>query len=120
MRSVLALRVLTAHLISAILSVSDLSAVTSRAGRAKHRGSEFDCGDATDVESIVEPAREGDDGPGNLVLLLDVSTPLLPDSTCPLLLLDPAFEDVVEVAGADDLLRSGIEDGRVQEEWLSL
>src|SRR5687768_13183808 len=38
----------------------------------------------------------------------------------PLLSLDPAFQDVVQVAGADDLLIPGVEDGRVEEEWLSL
>ena len=38
----------------------------------------------------------------------------------PLLPRDPAFQDVVQVAGADDLLRSGVEDGRIEEEWLSL
>src|SRR5215211_3684683 len=42
------------------------------------------------------------------------------DSLCPLLPLDPAFQNVVQVAGADDLLITGVEDGRVEEEWLSL
>jgi hypothetical protein len=42
------------------------------------------------------------------------------DPSFPLLLVDPSFQDVVQVAGADDLLRSGVEDGRVQDEWLSL
>ena len=37
-----------------------------------------------------------------------------------LLLRDPAFQDIVHVAGADDLFRSGVEDGWVEEEWLSL
>jgi hypothetical protein len=37
-----------------------------------------------------------------------------------LLLLDPSFQDVVQVAGADNLLRSGVEDGRVEEKRLSL
>ena len=38
----------------------------------------------------------------------------------PLLLRDPPFQDVVQVAGADDLLFPGVEDGWVKEEWLSL
>ena len=38
----------------------------------------------------------------------------------PLLPLDPAFQDVVQVAGADDLLITEVEDGRVKEERLTL
>jgi hypothetical protein len=75
-----------------------------------------------DGKSIVEPVREGDDGPRTLVSLVDFPTPRrqVLDFSHPLLPRDPAFQDGVQVAGADDLLRSGVEDGRVEEEWLSL
>ena len=39
---------------------------------------------------------------------------------CPLLPLDPAFQDVVQMAGADDLLITGIEVGWIKKEWVSL
>src|SRR5215213_2471889 len=74
------------------------------------------------TKSIVEPVRAGDNGPRNLVSLLDSPTPLLHVlvSWCPLLPLDPAFQDVVHLASADDLFITGIEDGRVEEKWLTL
>jgi hypothetical protein len=75
---------------------------------------------ATDAESIVERASEGDDGSGNFSSLLDFPTPRHLDFTLPLLPLDPPFQDIVQVAGADDLSIAGVEDGRVEEKRLSL
>src|SRR5688500_10645677 len=56
----------------------------------------------------------------SLASLLDCSTARPLNFPLPLLPLDPPFEDVVQVAGADDFLVPGVEDGRIEEEWLSL